>query len=435
MKTRVIMLFILFSLSIFADKINFSIISTGGFRGRYKRLDSIKVAIDQLEKEKLAIHDNVIKINVGNNASEYKVKNDVILSFMNKVKFNFNFLGKEEFIWRDKIDQAKARLSTINIIKKDVLPYQLMKMNDKLVVVAGITNIYEEDVKGKLDYKAELKNLMTMLEDNIDFFILVTDLKRDENVKLIKEFPFINVILESRPVLYDFGVETVKFKNETIPASYIIPNYEISILDFSFDDKDYNIDKKQVGFRLKKAKLLKRENILRPERFGFDGELKNYISWTIERVKNENSIILGYNEHPFNPYEIHLADRVGFLDDLADKLQKSFKADITIFPKKSLISGLKRGLFTRLEVQNMFATEKMISFKLTNDQLRELIAESKKHRGKEEYFYLSGLDKNPLMNEYKIISFENVLEAYGKIIDKDKITIEKIGIREFLINK
>lgn len=50
-------------------------------------------------------------------------------------------------------------------------------------------------------------------------------------------------------------------------------------------------------------------------------------------------------------------------------------------------------------------------------------------RGKEEYFYISGLDKHPLQ-KYKILSFENFLIDYKDIIGKD-YTVEKVGIRIF----
>mgnify|MGYP003534402858 CR=1 FL=1 len=49
-------------------------------------------------------------------------------------------------------------------------------------------------------------------------------------------------------------------------------------------------------------------------------------------------------------------------------------------------------------------------------------------------FYISGLDKHPLQKEYKILSFENFLIDYKDIIGKD-YTVEKVGIREYLIKK
>ena len=79
-----------------------------------------------------------------------------------------------------------------------------MKMEDYLVCVAGVTNIYEEDVDGSLSYTRELQNLVYMLEDNIDFLFLVTDLEREENVKLLEAYPQITAIFESRLNLYDF---------------------------------------------------------------------------------------------------------------------------------------------------------------------------------------------------------------------------------------
>jgi len=55
-------------------------------------------------------------------------------------------------------------------------------------------------------------------------------------------------------------------------------------------------------------------------------------------------------------------------------------------------------------------------------------------RGKEEYFYFSGLDKHPLQKEYNILTFENFLIDYKDIIGKD-YNVEKIGIKEYLIKK
>ena len=177
-----------------------------------------------------------------------------------------------------------------------------------------------------------------------------------------------------------------------------------------------------------------RENILEPQKYGYDKDLTSYINWANERVKNENSLIVGYNNDSYNPYEIFLREKVNFLDDLSDKLIKDFASDVVIFPKKSLFKGLKKGLYTSLEVQEMFAKEKFISFTVPYDKLKKIIDRNSLMRGKEEYFYISGLDKHPLQKEYKILSFENFLIDYKDIIGKD-YTVEKVGIREYLIKK
>ena len=412
------------SITIFAQETKFSIISVGNLKGNYRNIDSLKVALDIKNKEKIATYDNVIKLNIGNNMSEYPVKNELMETFVKKVGFNFNFFGKEEFLWKEYIDVNKIPFSTINIVSKAILPYQLMKMDDKIVCIAGITNIYEDDIKGKIPYKRELQNLMYMVEDNVDFFFLVTDLDRDENARILKEFPMVNGIFESRDTLYDFGVATI---DTAEGPSYIIPNYGISITDFSYMEKE---EKKTV----KKASLKLRENILEPQKYGYDKDLTSYINWANERVKNENSLIVGYNNDSYNPYEIFLREKVNFLDDLSDKLIKDFASDVVIFPKKSLFKGLKKGLYTSLEVQEMFAKEKFISFTVPYDKLKKIIDRNSLMRGKEEYFYISGLDKHPLQKEYKILSFENFLIDYKDIIGKD-YTVEKVGIREYLIKK
>ena len=419
-----IIFLICMSITIFAQETKFSIISVGNLKGNYRNIDSLKVALDIKNKEKIATYDNVIKLNIGNNMSEYPVKNELMETFVKKVGFNFNFFGKEEFLWKEYIDVNKIPFSTINIVSKAILPYQLMKMDDKIVCIAGITNIYEDDIKGKIPYKRELQNLMYMVEDNVDFFFLVTDLDRDENARILKEFPMVNGIFESRDTLYDFGVATI---DTAEGPSYIIPNYGISITDFSYMEKE---EKKTV----KKASLKLRENILEPQKYGYDKDLTSYINWANERVKNENSLIVGYNNDSYNPYEIFLREKVNFLDDLSDKLIKDFASDVVIFPKKSLFKGLKKGLYTSLEVQEMFAKEKFISLTVPYDKLKKIIDRNSLMRGKEEYFYISGLDKHPLQKEYKILSFENFLIDYKDIIGKD-YTVEKVGIREYLIKK
>lgn len=419
-----IIFLICMSITIFAQETKFSIISVGNLKGNYRNIDSLKVALDIKNKEKIATYDNVIKLNIGNNMSEYPVKNELMETFVKKVGFNFNFFGKEEFLWKEYIDVNKIPFSTVNIVSKAILPYQLMKMDDKIVCIAGITNIYEDDIKGKIPYKRELQNLMYMVEDNVDFFFLVTDLDRDENARILKEFPMVNGIFESRDTLYDFGVATI---DTAEGPSYIIPNYGISITDFSYMEKE---EKKTV----KKASLKLRENILEPQKYGYDKDLTSYINWANERVKNENSLIVGYNNDSYNPYEIFLREKVNFLDDLSDKLIKDFASDVVIFPKKSLFKGLKKGLYTSLEVQEMFAKEKFISFTVPYDKLKKIIDRNSLMRGKEEYFYISGLDKHPLQKEYKILSFENFLIDYKDIIGKD-YTVEKVGIREYLIKK
>lgn len=420
---KLVAIFII-SLGLFAQETKFSVISLGNFKGNYRNIDSLKIAVDVKDKEKMALYDNVIKVNIGNNMSEYPIKNELMETFIKNIGFNFNFFGKEEFLWKEFFEVNRISFSTLNIVSKSLLPYQLMKMDDKIVAFAGITNIYEDDIKGKIPYKRELQNLMYMVEDNVDFFFIVSDLDRDENVRILKEFPRINAIFESRDTLYDFGVATV---NTDYGPSYIIPNYGISIVDFTYTEKEN--DKK-----VKKAVLSTRENILEPQKYGYDRDLTSYIKWADERVKNENSLVIGYNGDSYNPYEIFLRDKVNFLDDLSDKLIKDFKSDVVIFPKKSLLKGLKKGLYTSMEVQEMFAKEKFISFKVSSDKLKKIIDRNKLMRGKEEYFYISGLDKHPLKKEYNVISFENFLIDYKDILGKDYV-VEKIGLKEYLIKK
>lgn len=420
---KLITIFII-SLGLFAQETKFSVISVGNLKGNYRNMDSLKIAIDTKNREKLALYDNVIKVNIGNNMSEFPIKNELMETFIKKIGFNFNFFGKEEFLWKEFYDVNRIPHSTINIVSKNILPYQLMKMDDKIVAFAGITNIYEDDIKGKIPYKRELQNLMYMVEDNVDFFFIVSDLGRDENARILKEFPKINAIFESRDTLYDFGVATLETEEG---PSYIIPNYGVSIIDFIYTDKE---NSKKV----KKAILSVRENILEPQKYGYDRDLTSYINWADERVKNENSLVIGYNGDSYNPYEIFLRDKVNFLDDLSDKLIKDFKSDVVVFPKKSLLKGLKKGLYTSLEVQEMFAKEKFISFTVSADKLKKMIERNSLMRGKEEYFYLSGLDKHPLQKEYNILTFENFLIDYKDIIGKD-YNVEKIGIKEYLIKK
>ena len=175
---KIILLMLWVSMLVFAQETNFSIISMGNLKGDYKDIDSIKIALDAKVKDKTLKYDNVIKINIGNNMSEYMVKNELMETFIKRVGFNFNFFGKDEYLWRDRVEVEKMNFYTLNIVSKAILPYQLMKMDDKIVCVAGITNIYDDDIKGKISYKRELQNLMYMVEDNVDFFFLVTDLDR-----------------------------------------------------------------------------------------------------------------------------------------------------------------------------------------------------------------------------------------------------------------
>jgi hypothetical protein len=71
---------------------------------------------------------------------------------------------------------------------------------------------------------------------------------------------------------------------------------------------------------------------------------------------------------------------------------------------------------------------------VSSDKLKKIIDRNKLMRGKEEYFYISGLDKHPLKKEYNVISFENFLIDYKDILGKDYV-VEKIGLKEYLIKK
>lgn len=426
MKRLILSLCLLINLVSFSRVIDFSIITMGNLDGNYKKLDSMKIAVDTLTAENQSETGNVIKINVGNNTTEYKEKNDIIMNFFKSTKFNFNFLGKQEYLWREKLGDAPIKMSTLNIIARDVLPYQLMKMEDYLVCVAGITNIYEEDIKGSLSLNRELQNLIYMLEDNIDFLFLVTDLERDQNIELLERYPQITGLFESRLNLYDFGVEQVN-------GSYIFPTYGISVLEFEYDEDKKRERVKQIDYKMKKAILTKRENVLKPERFGYDRDFSNYINWTNIRLKNENSLIVGYTETSFNPYEVHLSKNIDFLDDLSDKLMKDYEVDLVIYPKVSLKKGLKKGLYTTLEVSQMFTEEKFLQFEVSHKDLVSIFNKAEENRGKESFVYVSGFEKSDFKESYKVLTFENFLMNYE--VNEDNYEVDKIGIREYLINR
>ena len=97
---KLVAIFII-SLGLFAQETKFSVISLGNFKGNYRDIDSLKIAIDVKDKEKLALYDNVIKVNIGNNMSEYPIKNELMETFIKNIGFNFNFLVKKNFFGKN----------------------------------------------------------------------------------------------------------------------------------------------------------------------------------------------------------------------------------------------------------------------------------------------------------------------------------------------
>jgi len=400
-------IFLIFSIFLFAEEINFSVITTGNYIGEYKSLSRIYTVMEELKLKR----GEFIKINTGNNLIGEKEKDDIFFAFFNDLKFDFNFYGLGEYLLEAE-EIYNFQFSSINITDKKILPYKIIKRENSTTAILGITNIY--DYENGIDYFEKLKKMIYFLEEKVDFIFIVSDLTRAENVKILRRYGEIAALFES-------GKMEMKEEPVKIGESYILSSNKFQILDIRYSSKRLKkINEYNEKYQLKHI-LIDNINII-DEYKNYDKNkiVEDYIEKKEAEIRDSQQEILGYNLKTFYKEEILFADEIILLDQIGEKILKKNRADLLILPARNIKKGLKKGFYNRKEFNELFTNDKLVVANIKKIELDKLEKIRRENRGTRDYLYLLGKVKILDKNEYKVMVLENALELYSIKCKKEK---------------
>ncbi|BDU49761.1 hypothetical protein [Haliovirga abyssi] len=415
MEKKLIYLFfiMLFSTTIYASreqtkKINFSVLSVGDFNGEYKKIPKIFNIVKQTER----LRDNLVKIDIGNNFSKIDNYNDIIMRFLKKSKFDFNFLGIDEFKSKVYIKENKF-FSSLNLIENSVIPYKLIKKDNYILAIVGISNLYGK-TDNLVDYKKELEKLIYKLDSKSDFVFIVSDLTRAENLNILAQFKDISILFESNSFSYN--------PIEKIGEQYIIANKNPILLDFVYNPNvAKQINKHNKNFSLKNLFIEDYKIIDDYSYYEEDNKLKDYINWKEEVEKKKNSEFKIFNNKTFYKENVLLGERIPFLDSIGEYLSYYYDSDTVAFVSSDIKRGLKKGIVTVKELKELLKNDNIEIYNISDLELQKLIKANKFFKGTDKYIYFINEYKNLGKKEsYKIISteeFENRFGYKGKVLN------------------
>lgn len=413
-----IVLLLLFSVICFGEEaINFNIVAVGNLKGEQNNLPKYYSMIEGLRDKE------TILLDVGNNLDEFYEKKDVYRYFFTKLNADFRLYGEREYLY-DKSLEAIDNYISLNVYSDYIKPYRLFVNSDKVFAIVGISNLYSYDKKFILNHEKELKKLIYKIEEDVDFLIVVSDLSRAENVRLIKKFNNIAMIVES-------GDDKSLSLIEEFEGSYILPVNNFLRAEFRYD---VNSEKKSIKpyeeYSLKKVNILKIEEA---EKFiGFDDneEIAKYIESKKEELSSVVNEVLGLNEESYFKEEVRSSKRIKFLDKLLKKILYSYGVDFSGISYKTIASGLNQGLYTYSDIERAFLKNRIVKVKVSKKGLDKIITDVKSKIGTDDYIYFSdeSLMDNTLKERYIILT-EDSLENYkNEIIDYEIMEVNMLDI-------
>lgn len=408
MKKIIIYLFfiVLFSTNIYAakeqtKKINFSVLSVGNFNGKYKKIPRIFNIIRQTEK----LRENLIKIDIGNNFSEIDNYNDIIMSFLKKSKFDFNFLGIDEFKSKIYLKENKF-FSSLNLINDSIIPYKLIKKGKYILAIVGISNLYgrSDDL---VDYEKELKKLIYKLDSKSDFIFIVSDLSRSENLNILKKFKDISILFESNSSSYN--------PIEKVDEQYIIANKNPILLDLVYNPNvAKKINKYNKNFSLKNIFIEDYKIIDDYSYYEEDRKLKEYISWKEDLEKKKNSEFNMFNSKTFYKENVFLGEDIPLLDNIGEKLLYYYNSDMVAFVSSDIKKGLEKGIVTVKELKELLKNDNIEIYNISDLELQKLIKANGFYKGTNKYInFINKYKTLEKKDSYKIISTEEFGNNFG----------------------
>lgn len=412
-KTLLFFIGLMLTLVSYGENIEIYLTAIGNINGNYDNLGSIEGRV----KNAGNYYKNIVNINVGNNISSNKIKNELLYNFYNNISFDFNFLGKKELSIAEYVENNNY--STVNIFHKNIIPYKIIKKAGYSVGVIGITDGYEISGAKSLEYKEEIKKAVYRIGAESDFIFAVSDMTRAENIKIMKEFPEISVIFES-------GYERVDSMPIKLSYGYIVPSSEGAVIEMVYNDKiskKWNKNIKSVYIR--SYEMLEKFSS-EEENKRVEGESEN--SKKLEKYMDE---IVGYNSTSFYREEATFTTNIEFLNSTAKNIMRYYDADAVIMPGSNLKKDLKKGLYRRKEIEEIFSKDKLQICIINNEELNKIEKERVNRKGEEGYMYILRSPKKIMKKSYRVVMTENS-KKYLNGIDYEEIFTTNLNPNSFV---
>ena len=420
MNRKTLLFFISFILTVisYSENIEIYLTASGNYNGNYDNLGSVEERV----KNAGNYYKNIININTGNNISSNRIKNELLYNFYNSVPFDFNFLGKKELSVAEYAE--KEIYSSVNIFHKNILPYKIIKRDGYSIGVIGITDGYDISGAKVLDYKLEIKKAVYRIGIEADFIFAVSDMTRAENIKIMSEFPEISVMFES-------GYERVDSMPVKLNYGYIVPATDGVVIEMIYSDK---ISKKWS----EKAKEIKAKSVYirsyeqidkfksEEEKLSPEGEKEN--SEKLTEYMNE---VIGYNNATFYREEATFSTNIDFVNSTARNIMRYYDADIVLMPGSNLKKDLKKGLYRRGEVEEIFSRDKLQICMMDAKQLDEIQKISENKKGEEGYIYIVRSPKRIMKSVYRVVMAENS-KKYLKGITYEEVFGANLNANSFV---
>lgn len=222
---------------ILADKKNVVVVDGGNFLPAKAVLDRRELS-DELSKQKVTFY----------------------LGAMKKMGYDVIGIGKQDFGLGEKFLENAIIKSGLKFVSNDTKikgasPYYIKNFPGFKVAFIGLTPLKSFDAES---YVSDLKDIYNRLGRKVDFIVLISSLGDEQNMKLAKSLPEIELILSSGPV------DKLR-KSEAVDNTVIITptpqGKNLNVVDISFEKgkiKDWSVDTEGLPLITKEDTEIKR---------------------------------------------------------------------------------------------------------------------------------------------------------------------------------
>lgn len=418
MKRILVLLLLTIGFSISNAEIKeFSIVAVGNFKEEYRALPRVVSFINEYKNNNNA----VIVVGKGNNGTNEPLINDIFSEFRVLAHYNFNFLGRREYLAKE-YNRVGAEFSSINIpeVKED-FRYKIVEINGCKIALIGITDAYGAVEKEIFDYNKEIMKLLYKIEDESDIVVVISELRRNENLALIQKYKDISMIIET-------GAAKMDKSYSQIGEQYIVPGDKAEVIKFLY--KWHGIKKEAKNrYNIKSVEITAVETVDNFEGYSANEGIINKIKKNEALMKRDGEEIYAYNDSTVSFLRMTTGDMGNFVENIAKKVRIHYGADIIILPAGAVKGKLEKGYVTHRDLKEFFKEERMVVFSISKADLDNLYKSGQLNRGNEKYLNFPGHNLIDEKAKYRVVSTENIFEYYKiNVLSKE---IKSIGLAAF----
>ena len=245
--------------------------------------------------------------------------------------------------------------------------------------------------------------------------ILISDLRREENIEILKEFKDISIIIESGYEQYDSSIYELNRK-------YIVPVQDFTLIDFTFNKESNLVTARNIeGYSLKRIFL---DNHLILNDYGdkrhqeFDSIVRE-MNEKIARIDNE---IVGFSDKYFYKSMVKYSENISILDKIGEIAMINYDAERVMFFYDTLLTDIPAGLYSREQLKDVFKVDDILIVEMDKSIYERLANES----------YIFGENYSDIENGVKVLTTESI---FGKVRFDEVSVVEYIdeNLKSFIM--